>query len=373
MRGYTRSWRRIDGDQSQWSGTRVHESIFPKTVDVLPDLDLRRTVIRLRQQGRSGATPFARDGADAANDSAILAADGSTADTASVAMTAAVTPDIQTRRNLRFTKMHGIGNDFVIIDGRADVVPIDADLVRQLGDRQRGIGFDQLLLIGVARDPSCRCSYAIWNRNGSTAAQCGNGVRCVAAWLHREGVLGDSPVRLESPIGAVEVQMLDDGNVRVDMGEPQFSVSAIGLRVADEAERYAINLPSGRIEFGAVSLGNPHAVIAVDDVGVAPVETLGPAISHAEKFDRQCNVGFVELRSRGKIALRVWERGVGETLACGSGACAAVAVMRKRHLVDADVTVSLPGGDLQIHWQGPGHSLAMAGPAAFVFDGEWVG
>ncbi|MEO8459788.1 MAG: diaminopimelate epimerase [Dokdonella sp.] len=358
----------IDGDRSLWSGTRVHESIFPKHLDPRADLDLRRTVIRLRQQGRSRA-PF--NAGDADNDSATLAAAGSPAKPVSVEMTIAAS-GTQTRRNLRFTKMHGIGNDFVIIDGRVDPAPIDADLVRQLGDRQRGIGFDQLLRIGVASDPTCQFSYAIWNRNGSTAAQCGNGVRCVAAWLHREGVLGDGAVRLESPIGAVEVQMLADGSVRVEMGEPQFSVSAIGLRVADEADRYAINLPSGRVEFGAVSLGNPHAVIAVDDVAAAPVDTLGPAISHAEKFDRQCNVGFVELRSRNRIGLRVWERGVGETLACGSGACAAVAVMRQRDLVDADVTVSLPGGELQIHWQGSGHSLAMAGPATFVFDGEWI-
>ena len=274
---------------------------------------------------------------------------------------------------LAFSKMHGIGNYFVIVDCRDAPLALDAAAIRRLGDRHLGVGFDQLLTIEPASDPTCSHAYGIWNADGSPSGQCGNGVRCVTAWLARAGALRARRVRLQSPSGAVEVEQLDDGRVRVDMGEPRFAPRAIGLDAGDERERYTIEVAGRALEIGAVSIGNPHAVIEVDDIAAAAVGMLGPQVEHAAAFAHGCNVGFVEVRDRGAIALRVWERGVGETLACGSGSCAAVAVLHRRGRVDAEVRVSLPGGTLDILWDGPGHPLWMTGPAAFVFEGNWHG
>jgi len=269
--------------------------------------------------------------------------------------------------------MHGLGNDFVIVDCRATPLPLDTAAIRRLGDRHFGVGFDQLLTIERARDATCAFAYGIWNTDGSRAEQCGNGVRCVARWLVRAGALGTGALRLESPAGPIAIELLADGRVRAEMGEPRFEPAAIPL-VADEVhDRYRIDVAGREIEVGAVSMGNPHAVIEVDDVATAPVEAQGPQIEHADAFPERCNVGFAQVRSRNAIALRVWERGVGETLACGSGACAAVAVLRRRGLVDIDVAVTLPGGTLEIRWMGPGETLWMTGPASFVFEGEWHG
>ncbi|HUD43895.1 MAG TPA: diaminopimelate epimerase [Dokdonella sp.] len=265
--------------------------------------------------------------------------------------------------------MHGIGNDFVVVDCRATPLPLDAAGIARLGDRHRGVGFDQLLTIEPARDPDCAFAYGIWNGDGSPALQCGNGVRCVAAWLHRAGALPPGPLRLQGPAGPVAVERLGDGRIRVDMGEPRFAPAAIPLAMAAESDVYALNLDGTRVEFGAVSIGNPHAVIEVADAAAAAVATIGPRLARDVAFPRDCNVGFAEVRGRDAIALRVWERGAGETLACGSGACAAVAVLHRRGRVGAAVRVSLPGGDLDIDWSGPGATLWMTGPAAFVFDG----
>jgi len=276
--------------------------------------------------------------------------------------------------SLRFSKMHGLGNDFVIVDCRRSAFALDTAAIRRLGDRHFGVGFDQLLTIEPARDKSCAFAYGIWNTDGSRAGQCGNGVRCIARWLVRDGALGATGrVRLESPSGPVAIELLDDGRVRADMGEPRFAPAEIPLVAKEEHDRYRIDVAGREIEVGAVSMGNPHAVVEVDDVAAAPVESLGPQIEHADAFPERCNVGFAQVRSRGAIGLRVWERGVGETLACGSGACAAVAVLRQRGLVDAEVSVTLPGGTLDIRWMGPGETLWMTGPATFVFEGEWHG
>jgi diaminopimelate epimerase len=272
---------------------------------------------------------------------------------------------------LAFTKMHGAGNDFVIVDCRAAPLGLDTASIRRLGHRHFGVGFDQLLTIEPASDGASAFAYGIWNSDGSRSGQCGNGVRCVAAWLARAGLLGSGATRLQSPSGAVAVERLDDGRVRVDMGEPRFAPAAIPLDVAVEAESYAIDVAGRAVDVGAVSMGNPHALVEVDDIATAAVGVLGPQIEHAAAFARGCNVGFAERRARDHIALRVWERGVGETLACGSGACAAVAILRRRGAVDADVRVDLPGGTLDIHWDGPAHPLWMTGPAAFVFEGIW--
>ena len=272
---------------------------------------------------------------------------------------------------LPFTKMHGAGNDFVVVDCRTTPLALDTASIRRLGHRHFGVGFDQLLTIEPATDGDSAYAYGIWNSDGSRSGQCGNGVRCVAAWLARAGLLGTGATRLQSPSGTVAVERLDDGRVRVDMGEPRFAPAAIPLDVAAEAERYAIDVAGRAVDIGAVSMGNPHALVEVDDIATAPVGVLGPQIEQASAFARGCNVGFVERRDRGRVALRVWERGVGETLACGSGACAAVAILRRRGEVDADVRVDLPGGTLHVHWDGPGHPLWMTGPAAFVFEGNW--
>lgn len=272
---------------------------------------------------------------------------------------------------LRFSKMHGLGNDFVVVDCREAPLVLDVAAIRRLGDRHFGVGFDQLLTIERARDPSCSFAYGIWNTDGSRAGQCGNGVRCVARWLARAGAIGAGMTRLESPSGAVAVELLADGDVRVDMGEPGFVPTAIPLSAEREADTYEIDVAGRDVRVGAVSMGNPHALVEVDDVDRAPVAVLGPQIEHAQAFPQRCNVGFAQVLSRGAIRLRVWERGVGETLACGSGACAAVAVLRRRDKLDAEVRVALPGGELGLRWDGPGHPVWMRGPAAFVFEGEW--
>lgn len=297
---------------------------------------------------------------------------------------------------LRFSKMHGIGNDFVVVDCRERAFALDAARIRRLADRHFGIGFDQLLTIERSRDADCAFAYGIWNADGSPSGQCGNGLRCVARWLAREGALGVGATQLMSPSGKVAVEVLADGRVAADMGVPRFAPDEIpidmsaaegraaslplrsggrcpqdgrGQRAEAEADRYEIDVAGRKVEVGAVSMGNPHAVVEVDDVANAPVAVLGPQIEHSDAFPQGCNVGFAQVLARDAIRLRVWERGVGETLACGSGASAAVAVLRRRGRVDADVRVHLPGGELDVHWDGAG-ALRMTGPAAFVFEGE---
>ncbi|UXI70614.1 diaminopimelate epimerase [Tahibacter amnicola] len=267
--------------------------------------------------------------------------------------------------------MHGIGNDFVVIDCRDRPLGLDAAAIGRLGDRHFGVGFDQLLTIEPATDPRCAWRYGIYNADGSQARQCGNGARCVAAWLHRAGALGAGQTWLESPSGPVAAEILDDGNVRIDMGEPRFEPAQIPLDFPEVADSYAVEAAGATLSFGAVSMGNPHAVIEVPDVTEADVADWGPVLQNHPRFPRQCNVGFVHIVSPREIRLRVFERGVGETLACGSGACAAVAVLHRRGKIDHQVAVHLPGGELQISWAGPGHSVWMTGPAAFVFDGNY--
>jgi len=271
---------------------------------------------------------------------------------------------------LRFTKMHGAGNDFVLIDCRAGCV-IDAALVRAMADRHRGVGCDQLITIETAHSNAAVAGYRIWNSDGSSAQQCGNGARCVAAWLRRER--SDLPRHfvLDSPAGAVAVETLDNGNYALHMGRPEFSPARIPLRVDAEAASYTINVAGETVRFGAVSMGNPHALIEMDALDDASVQRLGAALQARPEFPDGVNVGFVQLRSRTAIALRVYERGVGETLACGSGACAAVAILVRAGRVDRRVRVSLAGGDLDIEWPDDAAPVRMAGPTAFVFEGVW--
>ncbi|MHB8678202.1 MAG: diaminopimelate epimerase [Rudaea sp.] len=270
---------------------------------------------------------------------------------------------------LSFTKMHGIGNDFVVVDCRTQPFALDAAQIVHIGDRHTGVGFDQLLTIEPARDAGCAFAYGIYNADGSRAQQCGNGVRCVAAWLHRAGALGVGATRLQSPSGPVAVELLGDGDVRVDMGVPRFAPADIPLDLP-AADPYRLRLGDADIEFGAVSMGNPHALIEVDDTAAAPLDTLGAALSTNTHFPQDCNVGFAQILDRAHLRLRVWERGAGATLACGSGACAAVAILRRRGKLDVGVDVELPGGTLRVQWNGEGAPVWMRGPAQFVFEGE---
>ena len=272
--------------------------------------------------------------------------------------------------SLRFTKMHGIGNDFVVLDRRDASTALSADLARRLADRHFGVGCDQVMTIERSDDAAFAFRYGIYNADGSRAGQCGNGLRCVVRWLADRGLVRGQGIRLLGPSGPVQVNVLDDGRIRADMGVPQFDAVQVPL-AASTATRYVLELDGQSIVFGAVSMGNPHAVIAVEDVTVAPVLALGARVETHAMFPDRVNVGFVQVVDRSHVHLRVFERGVGETLACGSGACAAVAVLRAWDRVDADVQVQLPGGALDISWIGPGHPVWMTGPATTVFEGEW--
>jgi diaminopimelate epimerase len=272
--------------------------------------------------------------------------------------------------SLAFTKMQGIGNDFVIVDCRSRPLGLDTNSIARIGDRRFGVGFDQLLTLEPARDASCSFRYGIYNSDGSLAGQCGNGVRCVAAWLRRDGALGTGATRLESPSGPVSVELLDDGRVRVDMGVPRFAPVDVPCLASAEADFYRLRVAAADVEFGAVSMGNPHAVIEVHTVASAPLATVGAALSTNAYFPQGCNAGFVERVDAKHVRLRVWERGAGATLACGTGACAAVVILRRRGKLDADVAVDLPGGTLLVHWQGAGMPVWMTGAAEFVFEGE---
>jgi diaminopimelate epimerase len=273
---------------------------------------------------------------------------------------------------LRFTKMHGAGNDFAVLDWRGGVQALSASAIERMADRRFGIGFDQLLSIEPATREDCAFRYGIFNADGSIAGQCGNGARCVVAWLARAGALAPGPVRLEAPGAVVEARLLDDGQVRIDMGAPQFAPAAIPFVAEHEETRYLIEVGDRAVALGAVSMGNPHAVLEVDDVDTAPVAQLGAQIERHPRFPERCNVGFAQVVSPREIRLRVFERGVGETLACGSGACAAVALLRRRGRLDASVRVEVPGGVLTVDWAGEGQPAWLQGNAEFVYEGEWL-
>jgi diaminopimelate epimerase len=274
--------------------------------------------------------------------------------------------------SLRFTKMHGLGNDFVVLDVRHSPSTPDAARIRAMADRHTGIGFDQLLSIEPARDPAHLAAYAIRNADGSLAEQCGNGARCIGAWLHRAGVLATgADAKLESPAGVIDVRVIDATTVTVEMGEPEFDPARVPFEAPAAADTYSLDVDGERIEVAAVSMGNPHAVMQVADVHAADVDRLGPLITCHPRFPNGANAGFAQVVDAHAIRLRVHERGAGWTQACGSGACAAVAALRRRGRVADTVRVELPGGPLEIEWRGPGHVLWMTGPAAFSFDGEW--
>ena len=276
---------------------------------------------------------------------------------------------------MRFSKMHGAGNDFVVLDLRKGAPPPDTQACARIADRHRGIGCDQLLTVEPPRSEGAVASYRIWNADGSSAQQCGNGARCIAAWLVREGaapMLGNFTI--DSPAGAHDVQRDSAGGFVIDMGLPSFAPQEVPLFGWHEArDAYRLYIEGNAVHFGAVSMGNPHALIEVPSIASAPVESLGRALQRNAAFPESVNVGFAELITRDHIRLRVFERGAGETLACGSGACAAVAVLVRRGRIDGnrDIVVDLPGGALRIRHDQDSDHIAMGGPTAFVFEGEW--
>ncbi len=266
-----------------------------------------------------------------------------------------------------FTKMHGLGNDFLVMAGRPDQLPTAAR-VRTLADRRTGVGFDQLMFILPAPDPDHDAAYRIFNADGSEAGQCGNGARCVARWVAERD--GRSAVRLASPSGTVCARVRAPDRIDVEMGRPDFAPAALPFLAGDRQPSYRREVAGRMVEFAAVSLGNPHAVIAVADVSAAPVGILGPALERHPDFPDRVNVGFMQVIDSTRLRLRVHERGVGETRACGTGACAAMAVGRLSGQLGATVTVELPGGMLEIRWNGEGDTLWMGGEAVRVYEGR---
>ena len=270
-----------------------------------------------------------------------------------------------------FVKMHGLGNDFVLLDQRAQHYGLAPAQIAWLADRRFGIGCDQLLSLETPRAAAAAVRYRVYNADGSSAEHCGNGVRCVARYLQQRGEARDGTVLVEIGEEIFELSLLADGQVRVDMGRPRFSPADIPLVVNSEAERYALSFEGEARQFGAVSMGNPHAVFEVESTATAPVANLGAALQDHALFPRRVNVGFMQVLAPERIRLRVFERGVGETNACGTGACAAVAVGRRWRRLASQVVVELRGGELTIAWDGdPQHGLWMTGPATFVFEGN---
>lgn len=294
---------------------------------------------------------------------------------------------------IQFHKMHGAGNDFVLLDFRQSNESLNPALAAQIADRRKGVGCDQVLVLKASDIERCAARYEVFNSDGGRAGQCGNGVRCIGLYLHRRGELGQGvhgghgghqesgrpeqlprSLDLEGPAGIVSVSLCDDGEFECAMGEPRFDPQAIPIHTGLTAgragdHRHLIEMGGQTLEIGTVSMGNPHAVLAVEDCDSAPLEALGPGISRHAAFPDGCNAGFVEVLDRENIRLRVFERGTGETLACGSGACAAVAVLAMDNRVGTAVNVFLPGGHLVIKWNGPGSEMTMKGPAAHVFRG----
>jgi diaminopimelate epimerase len=271
---------------------------------------------------------------------------------------------------LRFSKMHGLGNDFMVIDGVGQKVRLSPEKIRQLGDRHFGVGFDQLLVVEVPSRPDVDFRYRIFNSDGGEVENCGNGARCFARFVQDRKLTGKNRITVETACGILVLEVTASGEVRVDMGVPHLAPAEVPFDAAQQAVTYPLEVGGSPLEISAVSMGNPHAVLVVDDTARAPVAELGPQIERHPRFPQRVNAGFMQVLSRGEINLRVFERGAGETLACGTGACAAMVAGRLRGLLDASVKVNLPGGSLQLEWKGEGHSVIMTGPAVTVFHGQ---
>ena len=272
---------------------------------------------------------------------------------------------------LHFTKMQGAGNDFIVLDGVRQPVKLTREQIRHMAHRQFGIGFDQLLLVEPADQPGHDFKYRIFNADGGEVEQCGNGARCFVRFVHEQKLTDKRAIRVETAKGVIAPMLEENGLVTVDMGAPRFEPAEIPFDAPADAVVYPLSLPDGSVvEIGTVSMGNPHAVQVVENTDTAPVHTQGPQIVHHARFPQRVNAGFMQVVDRGHIRLRVFERGVGETLACGTGACAAVVSGIRRGLLDSRVEVETLGGKLIIRWDGPGQPVYMTGPAVTVYEGD---
>ena len=266
--------------------------------------------------------------------------------------------------------MHGLGNDFVVIDSFAQEIQLTAEQIRFIADRHFGIGCDQLLLLAPSDEEGVDVRYMIYNSDGGEVSQCGNGARCAAVYLRRHDLVNGDEITAETRSGIITMTLQEGDQVRVNMGIPKLAPADIPIESQDRATQYRLGLSETEITFSAVSMGNPHAVITVDNVGSAPVLTIGPEVQAQTFFPKGVNVGFMQIIDSGHIKLRVYERGAGETLACGSGACAAVVAGCINSSLDQEVDVELSGGHLMISWEREGEPVWMTGPARFIYGGQ---
>ena len=270
---------------------------------------------------------------------------------------------------LKFTKMHGAGNDFVVVDMISQRCKLRPRDIRMLADRHFGIGCDQVLLVEPPGDPDVDFRYRIFNADGTEVEQCGNGARCFARFVREKKLTSKSVINVETAAGVIQLRVRNRQQVEVSMGTPHFEPGEIPFTASRRAPSYSLQVDGRTLEIGALSMGNPHAVLRVDDVDTAELERLGPLVESHPDFPRKANVGFMQVVSEKEIRLRVFERGVGETLACGTGACAAVVYGIMRGWLRDTVTVNLPGGKLSISWAGDSQPVIMTGPTAVVFEG----
>ena len=271
---------------------------------------------------------------------------------------------------LHFTKMQGLGNDFVVFDGVGQTVALSREQCRRIADRHFGVGCDQILLVEKSERTDVDFRYRIFNADGGEVEQCGNGARCFVRFVHDKGLTAKTAIRVETASGVIEPRLLDNGQVRVDMGAPRFAPAEIPFAAEAEALTYPLKVGQHVIEIAVVSMGNPHAVLKVNDLDSAPVDILGAAIESHQRFPQRVNAGFMQVLTPHDIRLRVYERGAGETLACGTGACAAAVAGIRQGWLKSPVSVHTRGGDLAIEWAGAGQPVYMTGPAETVFEGE---
>ena len=271
---------------------------------------------------------------------------------------------------LEFTKMHGLGNDFIVVDAINQAVSLTAEQVRRLADRHFGIGCDQLLLVERATSAEADFRYRIYNADGGEVGQCGNGARCFMRFVNEQGLSDKTDLRVETAAGPLRLFREDDGQVTVNMGVPRLQPAEIPFDAPGFAMRYPLRVNGSELEIAAISMGNPHAVLLVDDVERAPLAQLGPLIESHPRFPDRANAGIMQIVDRHSIRVRVYERGAGETLACGSGACAAVVAGRLWGSLERRVKVFLNGGELMVSWQGEGEPVMMTGPATTVYQGH---
>lgn len=270
---------------------------------------------------------------------------------------------------LAFTKMHGAGNDFVVIDGVTQAVNLNTNQLRRLADRHRGIGCDQILMVTPPDNPDADFRYHVFNADGSRAGQCGNGARCVGRFLREKRLTRQREILLQTNDDSLALSLTEDGRVFAGLGAPRFAPAEVPFQADETQDQYTLDVQGQSLSIGALSMGNPHAILMVDDCDAAPVSMLGPLLEAHTRFPERVNVGFMQVQSRGEVKLRVFERGVGETDACGSGACAAAVHGMKLGLLDEEVLVSLPGGKLSVSWPSMGERVWLGGPTATVFNG----